>query len=294
MNKRKIVLVLLVLTAVLITQNLFACRMLGIIWLNTPGLVFFPYLEEFRFFGDDRNPNGWAIGHYLRNSYFPSLIFPYVERGGPRAVDDPDYPVAIRQIEQIEQSSLIAHVRLGTSGPDGRYPDPHPFTAPGWMFAHNGTIPAGILLDLIGDPYLETHPVDYEPYLDSELYFKLIMKNIEESPHEEIEEILKRTLIRLNDALTQAGYPSKLTFILSDGTKMWACRYADVNPGYYTLFYSSTGGNNNWIVCSETIVDNDWTPIPMFTIITFRPGYRLRYTPIPRKTSLEEIEAVID
>ena len=92
----------------------------------------------------------------------------------------------------------IAHVRNCTTGCcvnlGDDIDDPHPFyrqkNGKTWLFEHNGDITKTSLINLIGEEYLAANPPngsgipmcdpdDPDLVVDSELYFLLVLKNIE-------------------------------------------------------------------------------------------------------------------
>jgi predicted glutamine amidotransferase len=291
-----------------------ACRMWGFISDAPPGDILQAQLTSFRSFGGS-NPNGWAIGYFYPGTPNP-FIFPIVRRGGPQATLDPDYVLAVNEVLRVGPKAGLAHVRFATSGHNG-IPNPHPFIEPGWMFCHNGTTSSTVLRNLIGQTYLDQHPLDYtNPNIDSELYFVYLMKRIHElsdpipvyynitaaaSPDEgpadkltaeepvpiriPIESAIRIAVSDLDSALHQAGYlSSQLTFLLTNGKKLWGCRYANNSPDYYTLWYSAPGTGNNWTVASEPLSsDYHWDIIPMYSVMTFTPGQTPVTTAIPHQ-----------
>ena len=283
---------ILVLSGLLISfsPEAFACRMYGIVSDRMAGEILDEHLSEFRNFGAS-NANGWAIGYFFNEKSCCKLNWPVVRRGGPRSTEDPDYDLAKLEAMNQNPRALIAHVRTATSGHSG-VPDPHPFMEPDWLFAHNGSIDRPTLIDLIGSDYLDDHQPDYtSPNIDSELYFIYLIKTIEEWSEDAalsrssttIEDAIRHAVSELDIALNAGDHNSELTFLLSNGEKLWGCRYADVNPNYYTLHYSWPLPGNNWAVASEPVSNDNWTLIPMYHVITFEPGKRLLYTAIPHQ-----------
>lgn len=283
-----------------------ACRMWGMVSDASQATILQEQLTNFRAFGAT-NVNGWAIGYYF-NEVTPSpLVWPIIRRGGPQANLDPDYVRALNEVIQQGTKTALAHVRQASSGAVG-IPNPHPFTEPGWMFCHNGTIDIATLTQLIGTEYLNQHRPDYtSPYIDSELFFIYLMKTIREWPYDigissvlakespndgvlanipndtpyiNYEAAIGRAVSNLDEALNRIGYPSRLTFLLTNGKKLWGCRYADTSQDYYSLYYSMSVPGNNWTVASEPVSGGQWTPIPMYNVVTFQPGMRLAYTEI--------------
>jgi predicted glutamine amidotransferase len=262
--------------------------MWGMVSNAAPGGVLEEHLSEFRNFGAS-NPNGWAIGYFFNEKSPCDLYWPVVRRGGPRATEDPDYGIAVSEVMDQAPRALIAHVRYATSG-HSDVPNPHPFAETEWLFSHNGTIDRNTLITLIGPEYLADHEPDFtNPYIDSELYFIYLLKTIEEWPEDRssiesvtaVEDAISYAVSELDAALDAGGHSSQLTFLLTNGETLWGCRYADVSPSYYTLYYSWPLPGYNWTVSSEPVSNDNWTLIPMYHVLTFEPGMRILYTEIP-------------
>lgn len=297
LSKWSISLTIVICLSLVFAVSANACRMWGMVTdAPQPGIIQ-AQLTAFQSLGST-NTNGWGIGYFCNVIDPNPFIWPIIRRGGPPANLDPDYVLAMNEAVAAGPKTLLAHVRIATSGHSG-VPDPHPFIESGWMFCHNGTINQTVLTQLIGSAYLAQHQPDYtSPYIDSELFFIYLMKHIRQvadmsesqsksAPAEvayfSVEAAIKDAVSNLDNALNQSGYSSQLTFLLSNGEKIWGCRYADTSPGYYTLYYSWPLPGYNWVVASEPITGDQWTPIPMYNMVTFQAGKRLAYTEIPHQ-----------
>lgn len=286
LDKRYFIFIFVICLSMVFTVSADACRMWGMVSDTLQPEILQEHLMNFRAFGSS-NPTGWAIGYFFNGITQYPLTWPIVRRGGPPADIDPDYNLAVTEAIQQKARTVLAHVRIATSGHSG-VPNPHPFMEPGWMFCHNGTIDRNTLINLITQSYLNQHQPDYtNPNIDSELYFIYLMKTIKEmtngTPFVSIEDAISHAVSTLDSALNQNGYSSQLTFLLTDGKKLWGCRYADTNPTYYTLYYNWPTPGNNWAVASQPVSGGTWTPITMYHLMTFEPGMRLVDVEIPHK-----------
>ena len=257
------------------------CRFWGIVFTGELGPKWEDIVKDHLGFLkqlSDTNPNGWGIGYYLYPSEQVARLLPVIRRGGPRALDDPRYDDAVSETIDYIKKGGIAHVRKGTSGPSGTYPNPHPFRRKAinrnfdMLFAHNGTIyNSSILLGLIGD-YLDDNPQDYYPYLDSDLYAIYIMKVIDDYPELSIEDCI----IIACDTLVNAASFSALNFVMTDGSAIWALRLANENLDYYTLYYypGMLFISDKWVAAS-TVMDNNplrWALVSNYSLVVLRPN----------------------
>ncbi len=232
------------------------------------------------------NDDGWGIGYYL--SPHEGELLTVISRGEPKAMDDPRYDKIVNEMLSYINNGCIVHVRKGSSGPSGGYPNPHPFRRTSissirsfdMLFAHNGTINTSLIEDLIDEEYLEQNPPDYTdvnniPNLDSDLYAIYIMKIIDDFPTYSIDSCIVMATNTLALHLNQNGESALLNFVMTDGSKLWALCYADVSPFYYTLYYfPNTSISDKWLAASQPL-DNDsssWVQIPNYTLVTLAPN----------------------
>jgi predicted glutamine amidotransferase len=223
------------------------------------------------------NVDGWGIGYYV--SPQNNEMLPVVSRGEPKASEDPRYTATVEEMLHSFTNGCIAHVRLGSSGPTEGIPNPHPFRRRAinktfdMLFAHNGTINTSILLSLIDSTYLKENPPDYNPdYLDSDLYSIYIMNIIDKYPTYSIHQCI---VIAITNLASQLPGIAELNFVMTDGSTIWALRYADTNINYYTVYYFPMEfTSEKWVVASQPLDDNpfSWTLIPNYSLITLVPG----------------------
>jgi hypothetical protein len=225
------------------------------------------------------NPDGWGIASYLN---FGSE--PVFRRGARRASEDSLFDQAVLSIDTIGSHIILAHVRHCTQGcccgGCESIPDPHPFyrhkNGKTWTFAHNGSIPKSVLMNLIGEEYLAQNPPNGSgvpecnpsvPALvtDSELFFLLIMKHIELA-NWQINDGIISALIEL----ISANNSSSLNFILSDGHVLWAFRKS------LTLYSLYDSLNGYTAIASEftSPSQGNWQSINDYVLIHAQPGLR--------------------
>ncbi|MCK4658478.1 MAG: carboxypeptidase regulatory-like domain-containing protein [Phycisphaerae bacterium] len=203
------------------------------------------------------NDDGWGIAYYL----FPGDE-PVYGRGAGRADDSQEYTdFVVENLSDPQPYITVAHVRNGTSGCHGDdVRNPHPFYRTQhrqtWTFAQNG----GVNRNMLWGPYHNGNGglLDYDYYaanppncsgleeclengicpdwnvVDSELYFLLLMQEIEEQGWNVIAGAYAAiTAIRTHP--TYINNPTSLNFLLSNGENLWAFR-RDTN-GTHPLYY---------------------------------------------------------
>ncbi len=228
------------------------------------------------------NIHGWGIGYYVSPLVDEDEIVPVISRGRPKALlDQKRYDNAVNEMLAYTKNGGIAHVRFASSSYI-HIPNPHPFRRISMkrefdmLFAHNGGIDIGILLQLIGD-YLSHNPADYISYLDSDLYAIYIMKVIDENPQYTIDHCILLAVNELVFKLHRQGLDAYLNFIMTDGSTIWALRCADKDLDYYTLYYYPANGiSDKWIAASEkmnTLNSSiyDWELVPNYSLLVLRP-----------------------
>ena len=214
------------------------------------------------------NEEGWAVAYY--NALGDD---PVIQRGDVQAFYDSNYDPAVVAMADASPMIALAHVRNCTSGccgPD--IADPHPFyrekDGKTWLFGHNGHIDKEVLEGLIGAEYLaanppngsgipECDPSDPDLVVDSELYFLLLLKNIEES-NWSVEQGIRDTVDDLQSYT--------INFILSDGYTVWGFRKGHDLAYYYDAASGYTA------VASEPSNGANWTVMEDNTLVILRPG----------------------
>jgi len=212
------------------------------------------------------NQDGWGL-----ISYDGAGATTTMERNGLRADTDGTFNTAATALQAANPKIAFGHVRNGSSGCGGvNVDDPHPFyrtmNSKNWSFIHNGTIDKTALTTLL-DGYHVTNPpncsdiADCAPcasddWVDSELWFLLILKHIEANGW-----IVEDGLLDAIDALeTAVGGTIGKNFILSDGYSLWAYRMArdlyyldDVTANDVAVVASvyPSSAQGNWVLVSD-------------------------------------------
>jgi predicted glutamine amidotransferase len=234
------------------------------------------------------------LASFLAESNDPGLIGPLVRRGRPRAnhATDIDFDSAVEEIARLRPKSAIGHVRSGSSGKWG-IPDPHPFLHDGMLFAHNGTVPVHILLELLLSEdleYLNDHPPEYtSDYIDSELYFLSLLKQIRMSPELHPIEALRRAVREV--ALVAGG--ARLNFVATAGDTLYALRcsrYDEGDPVRYYPARDEEAVSPYWVVASQPMGTSEdaWHAMPPRTLGVFVPGQVPSFYPVDPESLVVE------
>jgi len=283
------------------TQGEDNCRMYSVISNNLPdGLLQEDLIDAPSSLENlaPSNMDGWGIGYYT--NYGDSAT---IERGKLAAHNDPNYDTVVGQIDTSEPKITLAHIRKCTGGccdPYGQTIDnPHPFqrvkNGKQWTFMHNGGISVSLGKSLIGTEYLNENPLncsgvcEENQNCDSEVYFLLLLKHIEENSwHAE------NGIVSALTELINAGETGGLNFVLSDGNTVWAFRRHQLS--HHTLYYlyddvqgysavasdypSATQGS--WIAMDDydlVVLTSDSTPV-VIDILEYNPETELENFPL--------------
>ena len=247
------------------------CRMWGAISsvgvptsILGPDLISAPYSLK-NLTSATSNNDGWSVAHY-----FEFGDHPVIERGPEYAAHSIDYDDAVNAMAALSPKIALAHVRNCTSGccDDGQeiINDPHPFyrekNGKTWLFMHNGSINKTTLRNLIGEAYLAANPPngsgipqcdpdDFDLVVDSELYFLLVLKNIEANNWSVEKGIIK--------TIEDLGSASSINFLMSDGYAVWGFRRGQDLAYYHnaSLGYSAVasqppdGSGSGWTIMKD-------------------------------------------
>jgi predicted glutamine amidotransferase len=223
------------------------------------------------------NPDGWGFAYYPTYGSVPTIV-----RGMIRANNDPSYDATVEQINTSEPQITLAHIRKCTNGccvtGSDSILDPHPFvrTKNGktWTFVHNGGISVTIGKNLIGPTYLAANPLNCSQVCadnqncDSEVYFLLLLKNIEENNWN----VTNGIVAAINQLVTAGGDTSGLNFVLSDGTNMWAFRRHSLTT--HTLYYLYDSVSGYTAVASQypSSTQGNWVTINDYELVIIKPN----------------------
>lgn len=242
------------------------CRLFGLI-ANKSVDIKFSMLEAYNSFKTQskKNPDGWGIGYFEKNR-------PVVKKSGQEAFYSEEFNELSKE---IRSDIVIAHVRYSTNDDSpNSSKNSHPFLYNSWIFAHNGTINKKRIIQLLREPYNENFTSDK---IDSEIYFRFIMQNIDSSNN--IKEAIKKTIYEINKDATGAN------FLMTDGNILYACRVG--KPLHYlirnpkepfsglgvetkTLYESKRLSSERAVIISTEKITNDenWIEIEDMTLLT--------------------------
>ena len=199
----------------------------------------------------------------------------------------------------IESPLFLAHVRAAIGSPI-QATNCHPFRRGRWLFVHNGFIADFHLLRR--DVMLAIDPAqfaDVQGSTDTEVVFHLALTlGLESDPISALE----RTVGVIEATARERGVeaPVQATFGVSDGSRLWAVRYASEGTAR-SLFASAdidtlkhlhpeierlrTFTEGDRVIVSEPFADlpGAWQEIPQSTAVCVRPGGELDQRPfVPR------------
>jgi predicted glutamine amidotransferase len=199
----------------------------------------------------------------------------------------------------IESPLFLAHVRAAIGSPI-QATNCHPFRKGRWLFVHNGFIADFHLLRR--DLMLAIDPAqfaDVQGSTDTEVVFHLALTlGLASDPISALE----RTVGVIEATARQRGVeaPVQATFGVSDGSRLWAVRYASEGTAR-SLFASAdvdalkhlhpeierlqTFSEGDRVIVSEPFADlpGAWQEIPQGTAVSVQPGGALAERPfVPR------------
>lgn len=234
------------------------CRMLAIMSKRP---ISSSFLHDFRLLaekGDVRpiakepgHKDGWGIVGYQQHT--PILL----GRQPTNAMKDSKYEEACERLDQLRLTgSLMAHLRKASEGKKSQE-NTAPFIRDEWCFGHNGTIKkfgAHINIKNLSGLRGDT---------DSEKFFLLLLRRVNANGIS-AEKAIEKTIREIR----HSGKYSSLTFLLSNGTRIYAYReYSDQrNSWYYNLMYAID--KDMVLISQQKIWYRDWVTIPNKTLVT--------------------------
>ncbi len=187
--------------------------------------------------------DGWGMVAYFREN-FPQ----YLERE-PHSVtqDIGNFKNGIAAIEEAKAKLAMIHFRKISVGKP-QISNTHPFLYKEWSFCHNGTI--------FDSDKISLEKLKPAGATDSERFFLYLMEHLDPA------DAAKSIRAAITQIKKDFKYTS-LTFLLSDGKKIYA--YRDCDPqysDYYTLHTAAVDGSR--IVASEPLpkLSAQWDAVP--------------------------------
>ncbi|MHA1974219.1 MAG: class II glutamine amidotransferase [Candidatus Hodarchaeales archaeon] len=204
--------------------------------------------------------DGWGIAY----SFSGSGTIKFADRSSGSAFNSERYTRAIGKIGQVP-SVVLAHLRKASKGINVVERNSHPFIQNNWAFMHNGTF-----------YNVEKLPIDSNLKFTSDnsdtehLFFFMLSTFIKE-------ENFQKAWQDFVEAMENNQYSfSAVNCIFSNGREMYAIRWAEESPDYYTL-YSYQLDNNCVIITSEPLEDQmlqkeKWISIPNKAVVKLSEG----------------------
>lgn len=167
----------------------------------------------------------------------------------------------------VRSSLFMAHVRASTVGETSRA-NCHPFTYDNWSFCHNGQIPHFAQIRRRMEAALPDNLFSARRgTTDSEMIFLTLLANgLDQDPSAAM-----RKMLEIVGPATEQG-PIRLTCVFSNGTSLYAFRYASDNK-CPTLYFSGVLDNGGRAVASEPLCGDPskWTAVPVNHVFEISP-----------------------
>jgi predicted glutamine amidotransferase len=223
------------------------CRLFALVSSKEGSREFYDLMGPFKAQAD-KHPDGWGIAWYADGS--PSVV-----KSPLKADQDKEF---MNVVKKVRSPLIMAHLRQASIG-EKTVENTHPFVQGKWTFAHNGTFHTKPELK-------EKLPTEYQARLkgttDSEALFQWIMCNIDrkKDPVKGIREAMGWVRENLGPHVTA------LNFLLTDGKRLYAYRYAYCRPFLYSLYYAVRTPtldhpNSSIVFSSEHLTGEAWRPV---------------------------------
>lgn len=281
MSSHRLFCLIVIMLCLLFTSNLFACKLFMMVSKDTNALnptEIVTLLTGFQAQGPG-NDDGWGIVAFDKDGIpIPGYQYKYVTddnnvttleitadplrfSGNKQAnLDGTNFTNAVNIISQSSPHIIIAHLRNATSGATG-ITDPHPFVyqnAEGkyYAFAHNGTVPSGVIDIMDENITLMTGNEDFaksmtgwpdddeeDDIVDSSQYFRYILAQLSTNDWK-MGKVVENLFNNANGIYT-AEYGAN--FVMTDGKQGFAFRRGDVT-GYPLYTNARTGTHPYYLV----------------------------------------------
>lgn len=238
--------------------------------------------------------DGWGVGFYHDH-------LPEVERRASAAHEDLLFSATA---ERVYSETVLAHVRKATVGVPA-LANCHPFRHGVWLFAHNGTVEG---FDRVARRLEQEADRQFWQLragtTDSEAVFLWLLSRMDEAGIDARKPVgdLARLVTLIKQAVRDlaawsaevAGeMPSKLNFLISDGTSLVATRwnrslYCVKREGIHDceicgiphVHHDTRARYRAVVLASEPISHERWEEVPEATLLAVDPGVATTVSPI--------------
>jgi predicted glutamine amidotransferase len=222
-------------------------RLLGIV--GAPPLGARQVLMDFYALAEPEHLQGWGM------SGFNNGRAVYFGRSATSALANPAlYETAVQKCEKSNSSTIMAHFRKGSGDPCD-ITQVHPFHHRDWVFGHDGALarPGDLMI-------VDTVP---QGQTDSERLLHWLVERM--IPADDATAALIEGIQELKEKMEFTA----LTFLLTDGLRMWA--YRESKDKNTTLFWAEEKGKN--LICSEPMAPvARWKDVPQKKLFVFDPA----------------------
>lgn len=214
-------------------------------------------LQEFFSHGNE-HPHGWGIASFYDNAVS-------MEKEPVSSVKS--VYLKHRLTEDIEQDTLIAHIRKASKG-GIEYRNSHPFilrddTDRAWTLAHNGTI--------FESCELEPYAYQQKGQTDSERILYYLVDQVNIAQKEAGRELTEKERFSVADKVVHTVAPkNKVNLLIYDGDLFY------IHTNHKNSLYSCQKGKSLFI-STKPLKKNHWESVPMNTLFAYRKG-ELVYT----------------
>ena len=232
----------------------------------------------------ETHADGWGIAHYLHER-------PTVEKRAVAAFGDVSFSDTAAR---VRARTVVAHVRQATVGGPS-LPNTHPFVHGPWTFAHNGGIRDFARLGASLESEVAAQLLGWRRgTTDSELAFYWLLTRMagagleNEAPCADLDALVRvvgQGIRELNERADgtphggpDAGEPSRLNFVLTDGTVLVASRWG------HTLYWTERDAPHICEVCGLAHVDRPVPPGYRAVIIASEPLSSERWSEVPDRS----------
>jgi len=224
------------------------------------------------------NYDGYGVFYYNQtasSAWYQTGMQTYYTKAPPKFAADwqweMDAAINHLQVKDNPADIILSHARRGTGG-NGNHPFRFQLNGKTYTFMHNGSISSLkeiLFAETFGDPlWRKDHPSNWAPansanssdYIDSEVFFHWLMKNIIASDGSVLMGLRKSLALPVPGLNSAAGNTvhdnlnrNRLNFVFSDGEMLYVYRGTPVSGTSYNLCYKDN--KSFWAIKTQDEAD---------------------------------------